>query len=177
MGGAIATNLALARPDRVVSLVLIAPAGWTVGLGGIADTMYPSKARAIGWYLSSRAFLLPEHDPDWLAEPDSAASYTLIGDPEYQAAAAAVLQEFDFKGLRTRFRDLEQPTLVLWGTLDPVIPFGVADSVAQPIPCGRLISFAGALHRPQAEIPDTVVAEIRRFVENPVCPTSNSPPH
>lgn len=169
MGGELAGALALARPARVVGLVLIAPAGWNVGLGGIADTMYPSKAMAIGWYLSSRAFLLPEHDLDWLAEPDSAADYTLTGDPAYRRSAARVLEQFDFRGLRHRFADIRQPTLLLWGTLDPVIPYALADSIAAVLPCRRIVALPNALHRPQVEVPDTVVAEVQRFAAQPEC--------
>jgi pimeloyl-ACP methyl ester carboxylesterase len=169
MGGELAAALALARPERIVATVLIAPAGWSVGLGGIADTMYPDKAEAIGWYLSSRAFLLPEHDLEWLGEPDSAASYTLMGDPAYRRATARVLQEFDFRGLRERFAEIQRPVLLVWGVLDPVIPFAIADSLARTLPCSRLVGFPSALHRPQLEIPDTVATEILRFVESPGC--------
>src|SRR5262249_14256595 len=123
MGAEIGASLAIARPDRIVALVLIAPAGWNVGLGGIADTMNPGKATAIGWSPPSRACLLPEHDPDWLGEPDSAARYTLMGDAAYRRAAARILEEFDFRGLRRRFADVRQPVLVLWGKFDPVIPY------------------------------------------------------
>ncbi len=171
MGGELAAALALARPDRIVAIVLIAPAGWNIGLGGVADTMYPGKAKAIGWYLSSRAFLLPEHDPDWLGEPDSAAAYTLIGDPAYRRSAALILQHFDFRALRDRFGEIRQPVLLLWGGLDPVIPYAYADSIATRLPCGRLVTFPSALHRPQVEIPDQVLAQIGRFVANPTCGT------
>jgi pimeloyl-ACP methyl ester carboxylesterase len=169
MGGQLAAALALARPERIAALVLVAPAGWSVGLGGIADTMYPSKARAIGWYLSSRAFLLPEHDPDWLGEPEAAAAYSLVGDAAYRRSTARVLEEFDFRGLRDRFAQLTQPTLLIWGTLDPVIPYAVADSIAGVIPCRRLVALPNALHRPQVEVPDTVIAEIQAFVARPAC--------
>lgn len=169
LGGQLAASVALARPDRVVALVLIAPAGWDVGLGGIADTMYPTKARAIGWYLSSRAFLLPEHDLAWLAEPESRAGYTLMGDEAYRRSAARVLEEFDFRGLRDRFGAIAQPTLLIWGTLDPVIPVQLADSIAGAMPCVQRLILPNALHRPQVELPDTVVAAIRPFAARPTC--------
>ncbi len=164
MGGEIAASLAIARPDRIVRLVLIAPAGWAVGLGGIADTMYPAKARAISWYLSSRAFILPEHDPAWLGEPDSAADYTLVGDQAYQNATARILEEFDFRSMWGRFSDIKQPTLVVWGSLDPVIPYALADSVTAAIPCASLETISGALHRPHVEVPDRVLSLIDGFV-------------
>src|SRR5207247_1295891 len=75
MGGALAASLALRRPERVVALVLIAPAGAGVGLGGLVDSMNPSKASALAWYLAHRSFILPDHDPDWLWEPEPEASY------------------------------------------------------------------------------------------------------
>jgi pimeloyl-ACP methyl ester carboxylesterase len=169
MGGELAASLALARPDRIRAAVLIAPAGWTVGLGGIADTMYPNKAEAIGWYLSSRAFLLPEHDLEWLGEPDSAARYTVMGDPAYRRATARVLQEFDFRALRDRFGEMAQPVLVIWGELDPVIPYAIADSLTSRLSCGRLVSLPKVLHRPQLEVPDTVAALVLGFARKPRC--------
>jgi pimeloyl-ACP methyl ester carboxylesterase len=137
-------------------------------LNGIADTMYPGKARAIGWYLAGRAFVLPEHDGDWLGEPAGAAGYTVMTDSNYRRAATRVLEEFDFRGLRERWVDLRQPVLLIWGTADPVIPFEISDSLMARIPCVRRLSLP-ALHRPQVEIPDTVAAEIARFSANPGC--------
>lgn len=170
MGGELAASLALARPDRVVSVVLIAPAGWNVGLSGIADTMYPGKARAIGWYLSSRAFVLPEHDLEWLGEPDSAANYTMMTDSNYRRSAAKVLEQFDFRGLRAGFGQLRQPVLLIWGTWDPVIPFAIADSILPELRCGKLVSLPSALHRPQVEIPDTVTSIVKAFISTGNCP-------
>lgn len=169
MGGQLAAALALARPDRISAAVLIAPAGYGLGLAGIADTITAEKATAIGWYLASRAMLLPEHDDDWLKEPDSAASYTLMTDPNYRRATAQILDEFDFRSLRTRFGELRQPVLLVWGTLDPVIPFALADSIRALLPCGRLVPLSGALHRPQVETPDTVTSLILGFAKHPGC--------
>ncbi len=170
MGGELAASVALARPDRVVGVVLIAPSGWNVGLSGIADTMYPRKARAIGWYLSGRAFVLPEHDTEWLGEPDSAAQYTLMGDSNYRKSATEVLEQFDFRGLRAEFSKIRQPVLLVWGTWDPVIPYAIADSILPLFVCARLVTISNALHRPQVEVPDTVTASIKAFASSPTCP-------
>jgi len=169
MGGELAASLALARPDRVKLLVLIAPAGFRIGLGGIAGSMTPTKARTIGRYLALRSFITPIHDPGWLGEPDSSAGYDQTGDTAYSRAAARVLEDFDFVGLRSRFRDLAQPTLLIWGGLDPVVPFAAGDTLSRTIPCAHFLPLPRAFHRPQAEIPDTVIAAIRRFLGHPVC--------
>lgn len=169
MGGELAAALALARPDRVKLLVLIAPAGFRIGLGGIAGSMTPSKARTIGRYLALRSFVTPIHDPGWLGEPDSSANYDQTGDSSYSRAAARVLEEFDFVALRSRFREITQPTLLIWGGLDPVVPFSVGDTLSHTIPCVRYLPLPNAFHRPHAEIPDTVIAAIREFVAKRDC--------
>jgi pimeloyl-ACP methyl ester carboxylesterase len=169
MGGEIAASLALARPDRVKLLVLIAPAGYRIGLGGIAGSMTPGKARTIGRYLALRSFVTPIHDPAWLREPDSSADYEQTGDPAYSRAAARVLEDFDFVALRDRFRDLVQPTLLIWGGLDPVVPFSVGDTLSHLIPCVHFYPLLRAFHRPHAEIPDTVITVVRRFLVQPGC--------
>jgi pimeloyl-ACP methyl ester carboxylesterase len=169
MGGELAAALALARPDRVSRLVLIAPAGFRVGLGGLMETMSTGKATAIGKYLSFRSFVTPIHDPGWLAEPDSFAAYDLTGDSAYSRVATRVLEEFDFAGLRDRFAGIRQPTLLIWGGLDPVIPPAASDSVAHLIPCVRTVLVPTAFHRPQAEVPDTVVFELERFLAKSDC--------
>ena len=169
MGGELAASLALARPDRVGLVVLVAPAGYRIGLGWIIDTMYPRKAATVGRYLGLRSFITPIHDPGWLAEPESLANYDLTGDPKYERAAARVLQEFDFVGLRDRFRNISQPTLLVWGGNDPVIPFSAGDSIAHLIPCVRFAPLATAFHRPHAEVPDTFLAIVLDFLANPQC--------
>jgi len=169
MGGEIAASLALARPDRVNLLILIAPAGFRVGLAGIADSMSPTKADRIGRYLSWRSFITPIHDPAWLEEPDSAASYEQTGDPRYSASASRLLKEFSFTALRDRFHDITQPTLLIWGGLDPVMPFSVGDTLSRLIPCVHFVPLVRAFHRPQAEVPDTVLSIIRGFLAHPNC--------
>lgn len=169
MGGELAASLALERPDRVNLLILIAPAGFRVGLGGIANSMTPAKADRIGRYLSWRSFITPIHDPAWLEEPDSAANYEQTGDPTYSASASRVLKEFDFVALRSRFRNITQPTLLIWGGLDPVMPFSVGDTLSRLIPCVHFAPLHRAFHRPQAEVPDTVLSIVRGFLAQPGC--------
>lgn len=169
MGGELAASLALARPDRIKVVILIAPAGYRIGLGGIADSMYPAKARRLGRYLAYRSFITPIHDPGWLAEPDSVADYDQTGDTAYAKSAARVLEDFDFRGLRDRFSQLVQPTLLIWGGNDPVVPYPVGDTLSRLIPCVRFVAFPTAFHRPHAETPDTVLSVIQTFLRNPVC--------
>src|SRR6185503_16913501 len=109
------------------------------------------------------------HDPGWLGEPDSSAWYDQTGDTSYSRAASRVLEEFDFVGLRSKFNEIHQPTLLIWGGLDPVVPFSAGDSLSRMIPCVHYLPLPRAFHRPQAEIPDTVIWAVRRFLAAPGC--------
>lgn len=168
MGGEIAARIGLDRPDRVEALVLIAPAGFTPGLGQIRDGLSPTGARVIGWYESARSFITPVHDPGWLAEPEPFASYDPITDSSYREAVAAVLRDFDFGAIGDGFAELNQPVLLIWGRFDPVMPFTAAPRLDSLLPCSRLETLQ-ALHRPQVERPDTVARLILGFLAKPKC--------
>ena len=96
------------------------------------------RARAIGIWEAARAFITPLHDPGWLGEPDSLARYDPALDSAYRRSTGRVLQDFDFRGIGPRFGLIRQPTLLVWGLDDPVIPASLADSLAGLIPADRL---------------------------------------
>jgi pimeloyl-ACP methyl ester carboxylesterase len=164
MGGEIALNVALAEPGRVQSLVLISPAGFDVGLAGMADSMTSRRAAVIAVWEAARSSILPVHDRDWLGEPRDRADYDPSFDPAYRASTSAVLEQFDFEGIGRRAAGYEGPVLLIWGSADPVVPLRVADSVRAVLPCTRLAVLDRAFHRPQVERPDTVSALILGFV-------------
>jgi pimeloyl-ACP methyl ester carboxylesterase len=165
MGGEIALNTALAEPDRVAALVLIAPAGFDVGLAGMADGMTSRRAAIISIWEAARSSILPVHDPEWLGEPRDRRDYDPSFDPAYRASTSAVLEEFDFEGIGHRAAGFTRPALLIWGSADPVVPARVADSVLAVMPCARLAMLDRAFHRPQVERPDTVGALILDFVQ------------
>jgi 4,5:9,10-diseco-3-hydroxy-5,9,17-trioxoandrosta-1(10),2-diene-4-oate hydrolase len=169
MGGEIALNTALAGGDRIVALVLIAPAGFDVGLAGMADSMTERRARLIAIWEAARSSILPLHDAEWLEEPKSRRDYDPSFDPAYRASTSAVLEQFDFEGIGRRAAGYARPVLLIWGSADPVIPVRVADSVRAILPCTRLEVLDRAFHRPQVERPDTVATLIEAFVANPAC--------
>jgi len=159
MGGELAAALALGDTTRIVSAVLIAPAGF--GLGQVTQSLPDALAGAIG---ASTPLVLPVRDDAWLAGPPERLGYDPLTDPATLRTAQAVMEQFDFGGLRPRWSALRQPVLLIWGSLDPTIPVSTGESLAVVIPCARLAVLPGALHRPHQSEPDTVVAEIERFL-------------
>ncbi len=166
MGGELAAALALARPDRIVALVLIAPAG-----NGLSPLLGDSGIASLGadWVTGALSFVLPVHDPNWLEEPADRLAYEPGSDSAYRRVARQVLAEFDFSALGERFRDLKQPTLIIWGREDPTIPLEVGVRMAAMIPCHRLVVLPGTLHRPHQTEPDTVAAEMETFLQRANC--------
>ena len=57
------------------------------------------------------------------------------------------------------------PTLLIWGTDDPIIPIEHGRAARARIPGSRLVEIAGAGHWPQLDDPDRFVAELTEFVE------------
>lgn len=168
MGGALATSVALRRPDRVVALVLIAPAGYA--LASRLDSMRPGTIGLLGWAGSlATTGVLPVHDPQWLAEPESLAHYAPATDPAYRRVLETTLRTFDFGALRDSFARVRQPTLIIWGRLDPTIPFAIGESIAVRIPCNVFVPLDATLHRPQLTDPDTVSALMASFLRAPRC--------
>lgn len=169
MGGAVATRIALDRPDLVAGLVLIAPAGLRIGLGPVTHDATPARATVIGIWEAARAFVTPLHDPEWLADPPEIAAYDPTTDPAFRRSTGRALLEFDFEGIGDGFRAIRQPTLLVWGRGDPVIPFEVGEAISRLLPCRQWAPLERTLHRPQAERPDTVTSLILAFLAKPNC--------
>lgn len=164
MGGQLATGVALARPERVRALVLIAPAGDGINpmltdTGGVASP-------ATAWVASALSFVLPVHDSAWLREADGEGPAG--GDSAAARTAREVLAQFDFSAIGEGFRAVHQPVLLIWGRQDPTIPYDIGERVAALLPCRRFVSLA-ALHRPHQTLPDTVAAEMTHFLARPGC--------
>ncbi len=75
---------------------------------------------------------------------------------------------------RVRFRErwigalksLDCPSLILWGTDDPVAVIAIAEKVASETPGAKLVRLEGVGHYPQLEAPDLVVEQLERFLDS-----------
>ena len=167
MGGQLAAQLALARPERVVAAVLVAPAG--AGINRVLTDSGGATSTPAQWLAAAMAYMLPVHDPTWLAEPTDRAGYEPAADSMYHVASQRVLDQFDFAAMGQGFRRLRQPVLLIWGKQDPTIPFSIGEQIAAMLPCRRFVSLAATLHRPEETQPDTVVTEVLEFLRSPRC--------
>ena len=163
MGGEVAAQLSIARPDRIVKTVLIAPAGYGLGMG-LSDEPFSNQQQLLaGWSVKAREFLVPIEDEDWITDPPE-MSEAARSDSASRRAAEAFLRDFDFTALKGRFGELRQPTLLIWGRIDPLIPIDIGRRIAAEIPDVRFVELGNSWHRPHVEQPGRVVREILDFV-------------
>lgn len=175
MGGFIALELALRHPDLVEKLVL------TSTSAGGKTHMQP------GWRM--RLMLgMPRYLPRWL-RPDAGTvakrSYAAIMAPGYCAAhpdewehigavalyrpqpAAAYLRQLGAcltHNAGDRLGQIAVPTLVIHGTVDPLVPPANGEYLAAHIPGARLIRYPATGHVPIIERADDYNRDVLAFL-------------
>ena len=69
---------------------------------------------------------------------------------------------------RTRIRTVPQPTLVVWGTDDDILPLADAYAFERDLPnCVGVQEIERAGHSPHLEDPEAVIPILRRFMVEP----------
>ena len=181
LGGGIALQFAYQFPEYSERLVLVSS-------GGLGKEVHPLLRAAA---LPGAELVLPLIVRDWAigagsavagflgrlglsAGPDlaeAARGYASLADRDAREAFLHTLRAVvDLDGQRVSATDRlylaeRLPTLLIWGTDDPIIPIEHARAARARIPESRLVEIAGAGHWPQLDDPDRFVAELSEFVE------------
>lgn len=178
-GGLIALRLALAEPERVTALGVVAGAGLgrkvspalrslsLPGYGRMAvawGRRRPGAAqRALG--RSALVFARPWRVPrEWLKE-----QYRLARLPGFlEAQLATVRAQVGIRGQREvlldRLPDLQTHTLVVWVELDLVLHNSQAQEAITRLPTGSLELIPNCGHLPQVERPERFASSLVRFL-------------
>ena len=172
MGGWVAWRAALAVPERVSALVLIDALGVQ---GGEQITPY-FAARLSTTKLGE--WIMPHITPRWMVAKsleDNFVDHSLISEQMIDR----YWQLLRFPGNRqatvhrnhtdrqaqkwSQAKQISQPTLILWGEQDKVIPFSHAKVFNQTIPNSQLISYPNAGHLPMEEQAQQVAEDMVRW--------------
>jgi pimeloyl-ACP methyl ester carboxylesterase len=176
MGGFVAAEVAIRRPDITERLMLVAAAGVSqadlsarpikVGAKAIAllttstlSQLRPAarRPRARHWFLS----LVVRHPGALRADLAFEGLLKGSGKPGFEDALMANLS-YDF---RDRLPQIGCPTLILWGEKDALIPVRDAERFRELIPGARKVLLRDTGHLPMVERPPTFNAELARFLE------------
>jgi pimeloyl-ACP methyl ester carboxylesterase len=181
LGGGIALQFAYQFPEYAERLVLVSS-------GGLGKEVHPLLRAGA---LPASELVMPLIAPTWAvragaaiaeflqrlgvqAGPDlaeAARGYASLADRDARSAFLHTLRAvIDLEGQRVSASDrlyLAEglPTLLIWGTDDPIIPVGHGRAAVQRIPGSRLVEFSDSGHWPQLDDPDRFVAELHEFVE------------
>ncbi len=179
MGGRIALELALRSPGRVASSVLLSPSApglrWRYVMG--FTRVFPTEIGGIPFPLRERWMELLLRrlfaDPDRLsADAYSAAANEFIRvyrDPVARMAFFSSLRHVLIESPEPFFQSLrriKQPTLVLLGSSDRIVPTRVGVRVAEHLPHSRLVVMPNVGHVPQFEATDDTLREVLAFLED-----------
>jgi pimeloyl-ACP methyl ester carboxylesterase len=180
MGGGLAQRIAVDRPDRVDSLVLIST---SLALpSGHAMSALPPMAEGLRAY-----FAAPPPEPDW---SDRTAVVEYLVDFDRRLSAPGYFDEPQVRRLVERIVDRSRdmaasmtnhwrieegepprgglakvgaPTLVIHGTADPLFPFGHAEALVREIPDAGLLPLPGVGHQmPPRTVWPTVIPALLR---------------
>ncbi len=102
-----------------------------------------------------------------------------LGDPETHRVlidTALQLLPHDLDAITARYRDIDVPTLLLWGSHDRVVPLAVARRLAREIPRARVKIVRRCGHLPAEEWPDATAAELLAFVDRSASSLSTAVP-
>lgn len=161
MGGAVATLMALAEPEKVASLTLLAPGGFGPEINGpllrrYAEAKDRPEIRACLAAMSGPHSLPSERIVDVLCDMRGRPGQV----PKLVEIAAAMTTD-DRQGVipRERLDGLNMPVMVAWGTDDAVLPFSQADGLPAHFHLHHVLE---AGHMLAEEAPDLIAEIIRR---------------
>ncbi len=172
LGGDIAWHVAVASPSRVERLILVDSAGYPL----------TSQSMPIVFTIANTPVL---NQLILYTQPRGMVASSLrsvYGDPARvtpqlvdrydqltlrQGNRRALLRRFqqmDFGAQAGLIKTIRQPTLILWGGRDKLIPPDDARRFQSDIANSRLVIFDGLGHVPQEEDPDRTAAEVISFL-------------
>lgn len=179
MGGGATWRYALAYPEQVLAMILVdasPPPGWQRQMGESQRGAVGFSLLRQSWFRAMARYI----DPGLLVEQGLRAAYndSPVVDESLvnryrdlilrEGTRAAILERSRNLGAPTAEVDLsvlDEPTLILWGAQDALIPVSVATQFAAALPASQVIVYEDLGHVPMEEDPDRTAADVLRFLD------------
>ena len=173
-GGRVAWEFAVAQPQRVSRLALLAPAGYprTTALpAGLRIAMSPFGPFLL--HMAPRAVVAKSvratyGDPSKVTPEVVDRSYEVVMRKGDKQALGETLRQAQGQDDSSLIRKVSAPTLILWGTKDLVIAPSDAERFHADIKGSQLVMLPGVGHVSQEEDPADTVAAFQRFIAEPL---------
>lgn len=155
LGGAVALELAIVRPELVDGLVVISSAGRL----GVPDA---TVARAAEDFAAERERLIAGSFADPTAPMARRARQAI--DAGGERALLADYAACRSVALLGRLDAVRVPVLLIVGDDDPFAPMRFSEELARELPLSQMVVIPGARHMPMAEFDGTVTALIAAYL-------------
>lgn len=172
LGGRLAWELALAYPKRVRKMVLISPSGFPIENGN----QTPMEKMASGNAAQKRQFryftskkmvrkTLKQnyYDAEKVKVETVRRHYELLRRKGNRKAYIDRVSHEDYNRTR-RIKDIEAPTLIMWGTENQIIPIEHASYFHKALPNSKLKMYPEAGHYLMEEISSIAAPDVMSFL-------------
>lgn len=180
-GASVVLAIALMAPERVSRIAIYD--GWVYS-SQLPTFFHMARADGLGeamfaiWYgeRSEDRIALAFHDRSFVTQALVDDVERAMRRPGTHAAALAAVRAMRYEAQEARYREIEQPALLLWGREDIVTPVGVGERLARDLPGARLVVYPGCGHFPMIEHARQSTRELIRFLdERPAQPAEDPP--
>jgi pimeloyl-ACP methyl ester carboxylesterase len=159
LGGMLAAEITALAPSRVNRLVLVGAAGLWLDAVPIPDffTFNPKQLLTV-------ALHDPESPLGQMMAQQFEAPENMLEMHRCLASAGKFLWPIPDKGLKKRIHRIQQPTLIMWGASDQLIPPAYGEAFLHAIPGSRLVTFPRSGHIPMLEEQEAFVQVVTNFL-------------
>ncbi|MBC8516937.1 MAG: alpha/beta hydrolase [Nitrosopumilus sp.] len=164
LGGQIAANYTSSHSEEIEKLILVSPAGAMTQSTPALDAyvmaaLYPSEQTA------KNAFELMEGSGEEIPQEIVTGFIERMQLPNAKLAfMSTVLGLKNSELITTKLGSITTPTLIIWGSDDPVIPIGYSDSFISSIQDCRFFRMDGCGHTPYVQDPHTFASKSLEFL-------------
>jgi pimeloyl-ACP methyl ester carboxylesterase len=174
LGGYIAWKTAVDYPDRVARLVLVDAAGYDFRSESVPlafkmarnPVLAPVMAHLLSRGIVESSVRNVYGDPSKVTPALVERYYELTLRTGNRRAAAERFRQLQNGEFEDQVQRVTEPTLILWGAKDRLIPLESAVWFHRDIPASQLVVFDQLGHVPQEEAPVATVAAVRAFLGN-----------
>lgn len=162
MGGHIATAFTYSHPEKVKGLIAVNATGMQLDNESVYKRFPETVDREFFKSSFSSLFAAPPNFPapivGFMIEQLNAKV------PVLNSLIDQVQASDDFR-LNEKARQIQVPSLIIWGEQDTLTPLAYAEKFNTQLDNSKLVTIDQAAHYPQFEKPEKVQSEIRQFLE------------